>query len=268
MKPRRIISPEETWEVLDAGVRENALAVLAVQNDDQWLTFKSRFLERDPQRKFVVLDYAESGDRPPPPLAPGQYVGISFRHKSRKIMFASVVEARGKFVVGNQQSVAAVRYRWPDSLTELQRRAYHRTPVPAGTSLLVSAWPGGCAAWQAAQTRSLQIVNGQAIDISCGGTLIRINEPNPPDWREDLTLGVEIQLPDGRDPLLVDAYYRGARHSPDGALCLGLQFVGLELSFDGRAVLQRLARCVQRFHRLTVVKGVRGEGGLARFRTA
>jgi len=268
MKPRRIISPEEIWELLDAGVRESTLAVLAVQSDNEWLTFKSRMLERDPQRKFIVLDYQSLADKPLPALTPGQYVGISFRHKSRKIMFASVVEARGKFVVADGQSVAAIRYRWPDSMTELQRRAYHRTPVPPGASLLVSAWAGGCSAWRSAQARALEIVTGQALDISCGGALIRINEPAPPEWRDDQTLGIELQLPDGRDPLLLDAYYRGVRHNNEGEGCMAIQFVGLELSPDGRAALQRLARCVQRFHRLTVVKDLRPTGGLARFRTA
>lgn len=74
------------------------------------------------------------------------------------------------------------------------------------------------------------------------------------------TIGVEMHLPDGRSPILVDARYRGARTDESGALNLALQFVGLELTVDGRLVLQRLANSVQRLHRLAFV-AERGERG-------
>lgn len=256
--------PNETAEIIDQGVRENALAVLTLQDGAEWITYKSRFLERDPGRKFIVLDYQDTHGAPPPPLAPGQFVGLSFRHKSRKIMFATVVEARGKFVVESGGSIAAVRYRWPETLTELQRRAYYRTPVPPSTQLVVSVWAGGAAARDAAQARPLAVVTGQACDLSCGGTLVKLSRPAPPSWPDNQTVGIELQLPDGRPPVVVDGHYRGARHDADESLCLAVQFVGLELAVEGRAVLQRIARCLQKFHRLTLAGELRG--GDARFR--
>ncbi len=243
--------------MIDAGVREGALAVLTVPQGCEWISFKSRFLERDPKRRFFVLDYQETHGRKPPHLALGQYVGVSFRNKSRKIMFATVVEAKGRFMADGNQTIAAVRYRWPDSLTELQRRAYFRTPVPVGSALLVSMWPGGVGARESAQGRVLEIITGQARDLSCGGSLVQATTTTPPAWRDDQTLGVELQLPDGRPPVLLDAHFRGARHETDGTLCIAIQFVGLELTLEGRALLQRLARCVQKFHRLSLARELR-----------
>lgn len=261
MRPRRIATMQETTEMLDCAVRENALAVLSTQPGSTWVTFKSRFLERDPSRQFIVLDYQETHGVAPPPLILGQYVGVSFRHKSRKIMFGTVVEAKGRFLTGEQASITAIRYRWPEGMTELQRRAYQRTFVPAGTAVPVTLWPGGAAARGVAQSAAEQIVTGEACDISCGGALIRMNQLKPVRWKEDQTLGVELHLPDGRPPVMVNAYFRGARPDESGSLCAAVQFVGLELSDEGGAILQRLARCVQKFHRQSLAAGLRTAKG-------
>lgn len=264
MRPRRILTSQESAEILDHAVRENALAVLTAQTDDGWRTFKSRFLERDPQQRFVVLDCEETHGTKPPPLASGQYVGISFRNRSRKIMFATVVEAKGRFLVDGKNGVPAVRYRWPDSLTELQRRAYYRTPVPPNLRVIANLWPGGTAARDKAQADTLAITTGEALDLSCGGTLVQLNQLDPPEWEHDQTIGIELHVPDGRQPMHLDAYYRGTRHNEDNQLCAALQFVGLELSTDGRALLGRLARCVQKFHRTMLADELRN--GRTRFK--
>ena len=93
MKPRRILTGEETSTILDEAVRQSALAVLTVHQEEGWQMFKSRFLERDPRRRFIVLDYQPTHGTEPTPLASGQYVGLSFRYKSRKVMFAKYAAA-------------------------------------------------------------------------------------------------------------------------------------------------------------------------------
>lgn len=260
MKPRRMLTPLDASAIFDRAVQERALAVLTFQDGHEWYSFKSRFLERDAQRRFFVLDYQAVDDHPLPSVAPGQYLGVSFRQKSRKLLFATIVEAKGHFVLDDQTTVPAIRYRWPDGMTELQRRAYFRTPIPAEMPLNVSIWAGGVLARARAQTEALQVISGDLCDLSCGGALVRLHHPAPPDWVMEQTIGVEMHLPDGRAPILVDARYRGARTDESGALNLALQFVGLELTVDGRLVLQRLANSVQRLHRLAFV-AERGERG-------
>ncbi len=246
MRPPRLLAADEAAQIIEWSVQDNALAVICTQSDANWTTFKSRFLEHDPRRRFVVLDYQETHGTTPPDLIQGQYVGISVRHRSHKLMFATIVEARGKFVLEDGTSIQAVRYRWPESVTELQRRAYNRTLVPRTTLLPVQLW-SGTANLTAARPES--VVVGNALDISCGGCLLRADAAALPDWCEDQTVAAELALPDGRPPLLVHAAYRGVRRE-DSRPCIAIQFVGLEVSADGRAALQRLARCVQRFHRM------------------
>lgn len=251
MRPRRILDGPEAGAILANAVNERALAVISVRLDDAWYTFKSRFLERDADHRFFVLDFQETHGTEPPPIEPGQHVGISFRHKSRKLMFASVIEAKGRFCVNGGENIPAIRYRWPESLIELQRRAYYRTIIPAGTNVRATLWAGGVNARAEAQTQALSVWGGDCLDLSCGGTLIRLGDATAPDWPNDQVVGLELHLPDGRPPVMLDAYYRGARRDETGLQCLATQFVGLEVTQEGRAVLGRLARCVQRFHRNT-----------------
>jgi len=252
MKPRRILTLEESTAVIEQAVQQNALAVLTVHEADRWHVFKSRFLEHNSARGFVVLDYQPTHGITPPPLVCGQYAGVSFRHKSRKIMFATVVQARGRYLLDGKTSIPAVRYRWPEMLTELQRRAYYRTPVPPQMRIVANVWPGGAAARAPTQRAPLSVRSGEALDLSCGGTLIRLGQLEAPGWSENQTLGIELHLPDGQPPLVLDAYFRGTRYDQHNNLCAAIQFVGLELSPDGRNLLQRLAKCVQKLHRVAL----------------
>lgn len=257
MRPRRILTADETSDTLDQAAKENALVVVTVQENDVWHTFKCRFLERDPNRKFFVLDYQETHGTKPIALSPGQYVGISFRNRSRKVMFATVVEAKGRYLVDGKNSVPAVRFRWPEDLTELQRRVYYRTPLPAEMSVMLNLWPGGVNARKPTQQKTLSICTGELLDLSCGGTLVQLNQLEAPDWPDNQSLGVELHLPDGRPPMLMNAYFRGARYDEENQLCAALQFVGLELTDDGRSILQRLARFVQKIHRMSLAHDTR-----------
>ena len=257
MRPQRSVTQRDAAALFDQAVRERALAVLTLQEHGDWQTFKARFLERDPNRRFFVLDYQPNHGETPPEVVAGQCVGVSFRDHSRKILFASVVEAKGHYVLDDRTSIPAIRYRWPRSITELQRRSYYRTPVPESLSLVATLWPGGPETRSAAQNTPLQLVSGTLADISCGGALVRLNQPSPPDWADRQTLGVELQLGDGRSPLVTSATFRGVRHDELEQYNTAIQFVGLELSVEGRLVLQRLAACVQRFHRMAVSSGPR-----------
>jgi c-di-GMP-binding flagellar brake protein YcgR len=256
MRLRRTVTPSDAAALFDRAVGERALAVLTLQSGSDWQTFKARFLERDPQGRFFVLDYQPGKpDETLPVVEAGQYIGVSFRQRGRKILFATVVEAKGKFSLDEQNAVPALRFRWPDSLTELQRRAYHRTLVPASMGLVASMWRGGVGARPAAQGTALEVQGGRLHDLSCGGALVELHQPAPPSWSDDDTLGVELELPDGRPAASLDARYRGTRMQEGGTFHAAIQFVGLEMTAEGRQLLHRLANSVQRLHRRSLSAG-------------
>jgi c-di-GMP-binding flagellar brake protein YcgR len=264
MRPRRVLESRDASAIFDRAVQEKALAVLTLQDGSDWATFKSRFLERDPHGKFFVLDYQSPTGDALPDLSPGQYVGVSFRQRSRKVLFATIVEAKGHFVCPDDSSIPAIRYRWPDAMTELQRRAYYRTPIPPDVELKVRAWVGGVAAPDAHNPElSPQTVSGTLADLSCGGTMLNLAGGIPAHWSDQTLLGLELELPDGKNPIRLDARYRGARAGEEHTGGAAVQFLGLELTVDGRAVLQRLANCVQKLHRASMTDSNRNWNGRA-----
>jgi c-di-GMP-binding flagellar brake protein YcgR len=255
MNLRRRLTQESAAQMFTEAVRERALAVLSLQCNHDWRTFKSRFLECDFNQSFFVLDYQAVNEQPLPELWPGQCVGVSFRSRNRKVLFATVVEARGHYMLEGNGSVAAIRYRWPQAITELQRRAYYRTPVPEGMVLVATLWRGGLAKRADVQVGASSLVAGTLANISCGGALVRLNQPAAIDWTEGELLGLEVQLGDHKSPALLDAYFRGLRQDEANQSGAALQFIGLELSVEGRLVLQRLANVVQKFHRQAITAG-------------
>ncbi len=260
MNPRRMASGFDTADIFARAARERALTVVSIHNGDTWRQFKSRFLERDPARRFFVLDHVFESD-PPPPVTTGQCVGVSLRQSSRKFLFSTIVEAKGNFVFDAKTSVPALRYRWPEHVTELQRRVYYRTPVPPDSPpISVRFWRGGAAALAAANTQPQQFA-GKVVNLSCGGAQIAFDGVARVDWAEDELLGIELNVGDGRAPIVIDARFRGARADESYGASIAVQFMGLELDPNGRQSLQRLAYCVQRLHRLNAAIGDTREDG-------
>lgn len=261
MKSGKVLLTFKESEMFDRAVRERAIAQVTLHQDDEWKSFKCRFLERDPNRRFFVLDFLPHEGATLPQMSLGQYVGVSFRSASRKIMLSTVVEAKGRFLSPENNEIPAIRYRWPQAVTELQRRSFYRTPVPDGSTLVAHAWAGGIARRATVQGATLQILTGQLLDLSCGGTLIRLGDSRPPTWAVGDTIGLEIQLGDGRPSALIDAHYRGCRQDEHGRSCMAVQFVGMELSVDGKVVLSRIANAVQRLNRCAAPLNTQNQRG-------
>lgn len=240
MKPRNVETNEIGQELFDTAVRDRALVVVTVQDGAKWQTFKSRFLERDPQERFFVLDYQSIDGRDLPKLAPGQYIGASFRHRSRKVMFSTVMEAKGRFVLDNQSSIPAIRYRWPAAVTELQRRAYVRSIVPEDLQLDARGVIAGVS-----NPDRYATLEGRMVDLSCGGCLVNVDSNNVPhNWPENASVTLDLELP-GDETVRATGNYRGTRFNTDGTSSVAVQFVGLEMSSEGQDTLKKLANAVQ-----------------------
>ena len=57
MNPRRMASGFDTADIFARAARERALTVVSIHDGENWTQYKSRFLERDPARRFFVLDH-------------------------------------------------------------------------------------------------------------------------------------------------------------------------------------------------------------------
>ena len=87
--------------------------------------------------------------------------------------------------------------RWPQAITELQRRAAYRTPVPAGS------FGGHQRARRMAARRSCRAAVSpfrHAGQYFVKWRLVRLNQPAAIDWVEGELLGLEVSSATGKAP--------------------------------------------------------------------
>jgi hypothetical protein len=101
-----------------------------------------------------------------------------------------------------------------------------------------------------------EAIQAHVIDISCGGALVR-PVGGRSDFREGDAVGTKLFLSDGKPPVEIEAKCRGRRKIEDGEMAIAVQFEDLFVAPDGRQVLERVAGCVQRFHRVASLSGSR-----------
>jgi c-di-GMP-binding flagellar brake protein YcgR len=133
---------------------------------------------------------------------------------------------------------------WPNYIEQLQRRAYERVAPPQGHVVAVRFWRDD-AHLAAGETRMVR--HGQLEDLSAGGMRIKVSEAT------DITLDAQYKCVfaprAGGASLVVDATLRHREASDGGRASLGLNFLGLEATVEGRRMLDQLAKTVQHFQR-------------------
>ncbi len=221
--------------IADAALRQTQV-VLTRHDDVGWQVQKSRFLGADEQgrRLFVALPSLGGGTGGFVPHC-GELLGITFRRGHKKCLFNAKVTS-----IDDDTSVG-LELRWPDELQELQRRAYQRACPPPGRQIEVRFWAGE-SDWPDGSPRV-----GVLEDISAGGARVRSNDPG--DFAPGQSIRLSFALQSKGPELVIDAIFRHRESRTKGVCSLGFQFVGLETTQEGQAMLSRIARVVTDFQR-------------------
>ncbi|MBI4580018.1 MAG: PilZ domain-containing protein [Planctomycetes bacterium] len=244
MNQRFGVTPDQAREILQEMVDGQSPAKLTYQAGAGWVMVKSRFVGVDESSDLLLLEFSPRGDEAEDPPEAGQSIGVAFRRGSRKCVFDSHVVDQVA-MPDDRPGTLALRLAWPEKVNELQRRLYVRTPVPRGRLIPVDLWireAGGGRDEPPAQ-------RGRLVDLSAGGISVELAREARPRWREDDPLSCRFRADPNHE--LVEASVRLTSHSrlPDGHVRLGLQFVGLDASEQGRQVLQQIHRMTTRLQR-------------------
>jgi len=235
--------------LVEAADRRTPL-VLSRKQPHGWGTFRSRLLEAEPIAQRLIIEYpVGAGGEKAPDIEEGESIGVAFRKGHRKCMFASVVQGKKRFQIDEANRVGALLLRWPGDLQQLQRRVYYRAPIPPDRAIKVAFWPGGLAYEARVGAAEFPVYAGWLMNLSAGGMAVVVPHDQRGDWRPGDTFGCRFEPAPG-SCLAMDATLRHAEPGENGLTRLGFQFVGLELTGQGRAVLRLLAHVVARFHRL------------------
>jgi c-di-GMP-binding flagellar brake protein YcgR len=229
----------QAQEIIAEATRRQTPVVLTHRGAAGWETFKSQLVPGRHAEHILVGDPHSDEHAKGLPVAAGTVLGVSFRRGHKKCMFASVVDDRQRVIAGGQP-VNVLALRRADVLHMLQRRIYHRTPVPADKKINVVVRCAEDPADRQGDARAMSVLRGVLRNVSAGGMAVAVR----PDSAVRLTVGQtvrsDIHLPGGR-ALNVDANYRHQTMVGE-ELQLGFQFVGLETSEGGRHALEQLSR--------------------------
>ncbi len=182
-----------------------------------------------------------------------QPVGMSFQIDFVKYIFESVIiGVESKVTLGEK---GRVLLELPDKIQKIQRRAYQRQPIPKELNVKVLFWHRGYL-----DTVRINPVDhywqGQLADLSAGGLRVLIEMDKKDRFTIGQVVGLQFTPMYYQKPILAEGHLRYLTEDEDNQiLSLGIEFLGLEVSVEGRQILQRLLDTVQEYERLNSESG-------------
>ncbi len=220
---------------LHDAIAQRASITLQVKTPSGWAVWKSRLLSGEGDR--LTIAHPQGPQIGEADFVVGQTVGIALRRNHGKCLFESEVLSR-------ESQTGTVVLRWPEDVQELQRRLYSRARVPDHVTIPVNLSrlsPDGSAEIASTPRR------GILLDLSGGGMSVAVPADARNKWRRGDLMRCLVPLEPAREPCELTACLRFVEKAPQGHLRMGMQFVGLEASADGRATLKSIARAAGRF---------------------
>ncbi len=257
-----LMEPTRKDQALAEAVGRGIPVTLSLKQSGAWAVYKSRFLDGERRHDRVLIEYPHDPtlNPPSPDIRPGENVGIAFRRGHKKCVFTAVALGVCRRPSGEGPDVLALELGWPDSVQEIQRRAYYRACVPPDRTVPVELWSGGAACRAKAGNANRPIYRGRLTNLSAGGMGMVLPPGPDPSLRVNDAVGVAFQPEAGGTSFLLDATIRCLGQGPNGSLTIGLQFTGLEATDEGRCLLRQLVRVVNVYQRQELKHG-RARGG-------
>lgn len=175
-----------------------------------------------------------------------QPVGISFQTEHQKYIFDSMV-------VGVDSSTGdgvKISLAIPDRLEKMPRRSYERQPVPSSLNVNVLFWHRGYVD-NAASPPAENYWQGKLVNLSANGAQISTPLSLADCFKVGQLVGLQFTPMFYQKPVLVEGQLIHIQSKEEETtLNLGIEFLGLEISIDGRNILHRLMDIVQEYAHL------------------
>ncbi len=224
---------DEQW--LRESTADRSAIVLHVRTKSGWCDWKSRLLAEEDGLLKIACPREIQNDRNA--IEAGQTIGVTLRKGHRKVLFDSEF-------VGRDGRTGHLIVRKPLDVQQIQRRTYARARVPDQMTIpvnLARMEAGGSVEAHAMPRR------GILLDLSAGGMSVAVPPDTRNKWRPGDMMRCLLPLGPDQEPRELTARVRGVERTQRGHLRMGMQFVGLEASAEGRATLKVIARATSRF---------------------
>jgi hypothetical protein len=245
-----VLKDERLLAVLSDAIYHHAIARMCHMVGGKWV-----------RNDVVLCELSESGIVIQTPIGSSvhfeklqihQPVGISFQLDQEKCIFDSVI-------IGFESAVTTrggrILLEMPEFIEKTPRRSHDRQPVPPNLNVHVLFWHRG----YADNTTHVPVESywqGELINLSATGAQVSVGLSLAEYFGPNQLVGLQFTPMFYQKPILAEAQIiHLRREEAEGKLHLGLEFLGLEVSIDGRTVLHRLADIVEEYTKMNAGAG-------------
>lgn len=253
----------ESKKILQTVIDKRVPAIMSYSSKGKW--HAAKVLPTNLGQNGLYVESADSGKQRPINIQVNQPVGISFKHEYGKYVFDTTVVALepSSEPEADRARGGTIILAVPDKIEVIQRRSYFRVNVPESLKVKVLLWHRSnnltqCTVirttdgQQAPSNEPIKYYQGKLVDISAGGAQVMIpyeGSSSRKDFKKGQFIGMRFTPMPYEMPLMLSAQVRNLLPTADGkSTALGLQFVGLEASTEGRRILARLIGVVERYY--------------------
>jgi hypothetical protein len=246
-------------KVLQTAIDLKVPVIMSYLSKDKWHVAKVLLTNLDGDR--LAVESLVSRRQRPINIRVDQPVGVSFKYGHGKFVFDTTVKALEPSTdpETQRQRGGIIVLAFPDKIEVIQRRNYFRVNVPESLKVKVLLWPRSGRREQAdpkhdAGVEAHNCCQGRLMDISAGGTQVIVpkqNDAGQASFKKGQFISIRFTPVPYETPLILNAQIRNILPTVDEQnSSLGLQFVGLEASPEGREVLSRLIGIVERYYQI------------------
>lgn len=227
------LQPDQIRDFLLSSIQGHADVVVSFTHGGKWHLIHTQICRFD--EDSIALKGDSEG------LVVNQPVGMCVRLGHFKYLFETRVSSLDD---------GQVLLDYPEIVEQLQRRAFERQQVPANLKVKCLFWHRGYL--DDIQTAPAeQYWQGRLLNLSSGGAQIAVDLDLKDYFSKGQLVGVQFTPMSYQRPLLLEAHVKYLiEQSDQGQFLVGVEFLGLEASADGREVLHRLVRVVHDYDKM------------------
>jgi c-di-GMP-binding flagellar brake protein YcgR len=182
-------------------------------------------------------------------------IGVCIHLGYFKYLFGSTVQATEL-----QGSSWCILLNRPDSVERIERRVYHRQAVPVNSTVKVAFWHRGYLD-DSENEPTETYWQGTLLNLSAGGARFEIEIEHKEHFRTGQLLGIQFTPMSYQKPLLLETHVKYTEEQSDNRhFRIGVEFLGLEASPEGRQLLDRILEVIGQYAAMNNQKQVCSNG--------
>ena len=239
MVETELLNGSEIKDALTEAVREKSPVIASFLAEGKWRILELKVTDfTDDSITFISETTYEKFPKELP-------VGICIHLGHFKYLFDSTVQE-----VRTEGASEHIKLDFPHRVKCVQRRMYHRQPVPAGIKIKVLFWHRGYLDDSNTCPKELYW-QGRLLNLSAGGAQFEIEIEQKEHFRVGQLLGVQFTPMSYQKPLLLESHVKYLKEPSDhSSFKIGVEFLGLEASPEGREILSRLLEVIAEYEKM------------------